>query len=172
MEDPNEHQQAKQLWRRYRSEVGSSGPCLDALQLASYSEGRCSEDELHGVEQHLALCSTCRETVMILRDPSLVDAEVPSFVAEQAKSLIADPTPNSGRSRKAKRGLSWDWGLQWAAMAVTCAGICVMGFNLGMAVQQTRMQIDQLVVSEMVFGLGDYAGGLETETRPGLRGRL
>ena len=97
---------------------------------------------------------------------------MPSFVAEQAKSLVPEPTTNPELSQGASRRWSWNWGFQWAAMAATCVGICVIGFNLGMAVQQTRMQIDQLVVSEMVFGLGDYTGGLGAERKPEMRGGL
>ena len=172
MEEPNEHQQAKQLWRHYRSKVGSSGECPDALLLASFVEGRCSEHDVQGMEHHLALCATCLETVTLLRDPILGSSDVPSFVVEQAKGLVPEPMAIQRASQGADPWWSWEWGLQWTALAATCAGICVIGFNLGMAVQQTQMQIDQLVVSEMLFGLGDSAGGLSAELQPVMRGEL
>ncbi len=172
MEEQNEQQQAKKLWRQYQSQLRPSGTCPDALQLASYAERQCPEDELPNVEQHLSLCSTCLKTVTLLRDPSLGSSEVPVFVEERAKDLVPEPASLPRPTRKANRGWSWEWGFQWAAMAATCAGICVIGFNLGMAVQQTQMQIDQLVVSEMLFGLGDYTGGLSAEPQPAMRGEL
>lgn len=172
MEEPNEHQQAKRLWRHYRSQVGSSGECPDALLLASFVDGRCPEQDVQGMEHHLALCSTCLETVTLLRDPTLRSSEVPSFVVEQGKSMVGQPASTPVRNQDASRGWSWEWGLQWTALAATCAVICVVGFNLGMAVQQTQMQVDQLVVSEMLFGLGDYVGGLSADTHSAMRGEL
>lgn len=76
------------FYRKVRNDADS--PCPEEETLACFCEGRLSKDESKRVQEHLAACSRCTETVSLFCQKIEEQREVPGFLIEKAKGLVED----------------------------------------------------------------------------------
>jgi hypothetical protein len=68
-------------------------PCVDDFTMAAFVEGRLSDSERHGIEQHLVTCAECREQFadvvsMLSEIPELVSSKLPTIGTAKRSSML------------------------------------------------------------------------------------
>jgi hypothetical protein len=86
----------KMVYGLYRKKHNNTNlPCPDEETLVCFCEGKLSKRESKHVQEHLATCRRCAETVSLLCQKIEEQRQVPEFLIERAKSLVKDkPFPN------------------------------------------------------------------------------
>lgn len=76
------------FYRKIRNNADFS--CPEEETLVCFCEGRLSKDESKRVQEHLAACGRCAETVSLFCQKIDEQREVPGFLIEKAKGLVED----------------------------------------------------------------------------------
>lgn len=107
----------------------AAASCPNGKALAAALDGRLSAAETALFEEHLALCSQCRQALIEARE--LVSAPpappTPGLIA-RARALVGEPTP------------AWRWraAATWAAAAAAVLALGLAGWSAGSAVGEAR----------------------------------
>ncbi len=149
------------LWQRLAASAGSpSGPCPDATDLASYLDGRSSDETAERIEGHLASCEQCLAAVRELRS-LLSPGPVlpPATLIERAKSLVPADAARDARRTAGRRDVAWRRMSRWAAAAAAAVLISVAGFRTGLAAGRDPAREEMALVRELTFGLEETPDG-------------
>ncbi len=146
--DPLEHQ----LWARFAgppSPPGARGAvaCPPALELAAFVDGRLGETERDEVEEHLARCADCRESVYEARVAGS-DEPLPFVTAALADSIRA----LVGTAPAAQRR-GWAAAARWSVAAAASFAMALVAFQAGASSGGAARPAEELVLGEMTFGL-------------------
>ncbi len=141
----------QQLWARFAgppSPPGARGAvCPSALELAAYVDGRLEEAERDALEEHLARCAVCRESVDETRvagagEPMLF---VTAALAESIRALVG--------SRPAAQRRGWAAAARWSFAAAASFAMALLAFQAGASSAGAARPAEDLVLGEMTFGL-------------------
>lgn len=169
--NPNE----LRLWRAYApGDSAAAGSCPEAVDLASYIDGRLDVEKAAAMEAHLAACESCLETVIDMRHVASERAAgfiAPAAAAVRAKSLV----PHGAAQRDVylaalRHWLAPDWKLWGRRAAVAAAGLvlCITGYQIGSLSTPDLVvnNSDQLLLAEASFGLFSTAQGVDDTLLP------
>ncbi len=145
----------RQLWARFAgppSPAGArgapaAGVCPSPLELAAYVDGRLGEAERDELEEHLARCADCRESVDETRAAGS-DEPLPFVTAAFAESIRA-----LVGSRPAAQRRGWLAAARWSFAAAASFAMALLAFQAGASSAGAARPAEDLVLSEMTFGL-------------------
>jgi hypothetical protein len=167
-QEANNREEAE-LWKQFASperetEYDLNNPeTLNAM--AAYAEGRGADPGRGQLEQQLLQSEQALDDLAFMREMEKADlAQVPAEIEQRASSLV---NGDEAQSAAPKGLLSWLGGVGdlitgktlvapgWAA-GVTLAGIvtvALIGFQMGMGIQQQQMLVENLMLSEFPVAL-------------------
>jgi anti-sigma factor RsiW len=145
--------QEQQLWARFAgppSPPGAgaeAGACPSAVDLAAYLDGRLAEAERDVLEAHLALCGPCRELVYEGRETAADEALafVPPSLIETIRALR--------RSSPAAQQRGWAAAARWSFAAAASLTMALLAFQAGASAAGAARPAEDVVLSELSFGL-------------------
>jgi anti-sigma factor RsiW len=143
----------RQLWVRFAGPPSPPGPgagtatCPSAVDLAAYLDGRLAEAERDVLEAHMALCGPCRELVYEGREntPDEPLAFVPTSLIETIRALRW--------SAPAAQRRGWAATARWSFAAAASLAMALLAFQAGASSAGAARPAEDVVLSEMSFGL-------------------
>ncbi len=139
--------------------------CPSAMDLAAWSSGLLSEEELARIDLHVARCERCVEIVARIDEP-VAFGENAAELVDRAASLVVQRAPRlpGARGRRRTRSGGWRWIGAGAGMAAAI-GVAWCGLSLGMRLaseQASPAKAAEFTASSQQGSTTDGAAGEDT----------
>jgi predicted anti-sigma-YlaC factor YlaD len=110
--------------------------------MSAYLDGGLPQEAVDRIEDHLASCATCLDTLIQAREATTGRVAAPVRVLECIRALAPDVRHRAAKSR-AK--------VQWAAAAVATLAIGLVGLTTGSRLSQARVHAEDTVSAAIAF---------------------